>query len=1015
MFIKNKDKGCIMKMRIFSILTIVFCCFIGFVSCTDDDWYTAPEQYGVPEGYVRISFDAEISEMEAVKVRSVDPDGVDVHNMILFCFNPYGLFITTVEATLTKKTGTSGTFDAIIPEETQIVHFVANQNPGLFSNEDFINKTEASVLADMEGASGMLVYWARFEASGNGPDLKSELAKLPNGLVLIRNQAKVSIADWNTSYIQVTGFVTTNIHAFGTVAPYSNDEGFVWPGTTPYVTLPHNTVMMSDIEEVNTKEEDYIFEHKNSIDNPVSVIIRGVPRGETQEKYYRVALVDAEGEQLMIRRNHSYVLNISGELTHGSETFAEALEAPFTNNVWISIDSWVKAVEDDTFKLEVKETGLVLGADKAGANYNVYYTVTSKTGTLTAEDIANVSWLGDNDVAQHNFVSHEFAVNGNVGEGCVTIRLNPMAKDVQTGTLLVKKGRLQRTIEINVIRTQTFTPAWVGTQVYGGTTGQFVTVKFTIPEECPHVLYPFPVLITVNSLDVRSASGMQLPVIRKGDDEWFGADYANHDYKYEYIVEGPGVHRVYFENILTHEDGDKESIWLEAKHFETLEKTFEFSGYQRTITVSGLNEFHGSSSGGTYAKDEYVFYKLVPKKRYAHVDFNMVMMDNSTNPPVAINVEENDEFLLYSKTLDHYADDEPIPGGLTRECNYYEVNESYWETSTNGRVVMFMPKNPVSGNTGHYALHLKTNRPESDDVVRIASNTNENPSALPANAGAAYTGNSYRSVIFELATYRPFRFAARVNGMGENTTGQNEENVSNIELTYQPNQNVDISFDVTSFEGSDGACVDPFGESFEIYIDAPMLTIDESRLATFNLTDAKLFAHPTVNGRFVYKVESTRDAERNFGTGEALLKDNSASSQAGERKTLPFKTNRVTAAGDIKISSNKEKVVFYDKVFRLRNKKITGTIQYNDGGSLHDVPKDAFVAFARSKDNVRIGSIEVTEDGKYSLNLRSEYESNWTMDEIEFNFNIGGVDYDCKIGSLNELFNSPNVVLNVSI
>jgi hypothetical protein len=328
---------------------------------------------------------------------------------------------------------------------------------------------------------------------------------------------------------------------------------------------------------------------------------------------------------------------------------------------------------------------------------------------------------------------------------------------------------------------------------------------------------------------------------------------------------------------------------------------------------------------------------------------------------------------------------------------------------------MFMPKDPTPANTGHYALHLKTNRPISDDVVRIASNTTENPSALPSNGGAYYTGNSYRSMIFELATYHPFHFAARVNGQGENAVGQNEESVSNIELTYQPNQNVDISFDVTSFKGPDGACVDPFGESFEIYIDAPMLSIDESRLAACNLNGDKLYAHPSVNGRFVYRVESTREAERNFGTGSALLLDESATSQIGERKTLPFKTNRITTAGEIKISSNEEKVVYYSKTFRMRNKMITGSIQYNDGSTVRNVPKDAFVAFARTKDGVRIGSVDVTEDGRYSLNLRSEYEFNWTMDQIEFDFNIGGVDYDCKIGSLNELFNSPDVVLNVVI
>ena len=1000
-----------MKKYILNVWTFVVC-VVMMLSCTQEDIVPVLPG-GAPEGYVKVSFGVDVPEMTKVAVRAVDPDGEDIHNMTLFCFNPYGLFIAAVDATLSPVTGVSGRFDAIIPEETKIIHFIANQNPGLYSDEDFVNKTEASVIADMEGASGMLIYWARFEASDNGETLKAELAA-GGDVQMIRNQAKVSIANWNTAYLKVTGFVTAGIHAFGTVAPHSNNEGFNWPGTEEYVTLPRNRAFMSDIEDVNTKNEDYIFEHENSSDNPVSVIIKGIPQGGDRELYYRVALVGPNGEQLLIKRNYSYVLNISGNLTHGSETFQEALEAPFTNNVWISIDSWVKQVEDGTFKLSVDETGIVLNADQAGGEYTINYTIQRKNGTLTDADIADVSWVGSNDVAEHDFVSHTFDTA--TGRGTIVVKLNPVSKHMHKGVLMVKKGLLQRTVELIVIETQHFTPSWVGTQVFGGTTGQYVTLKFTIPESCPEILYPFPVLITVNSLDVRAASGMQLPVLRKGDDEWFGADYEGHEYKYEYIVDGPGVHRVYFENILEHEDGDREMLWVEANYFETLAKEVVFSGRNYSITVSGLNEFTPDNYDGSWAADEKVYYKLVPKKRGAHVDFNMVMMDNSRNPALAFNVGEDDEFLLYSKTLDHYGDDESIPGGHQKECNYYEVPFDIWDASTSGRVVMFMPKNVNAPNVGHYALHLKTNRAVSDDVVRISSNQAGDPSILPANGGADYLGNSYRSMIFELATYRPFRFAARVNGLGENAAGQDEEEVSDISLSYAPNQNVDISFDITSFMGSDGASVDPFGEEFEIYIDAPMLRIDEARLAEFKLNGAKLFEHPTIPGRFVYLVSATRDEERQYGYGEVILEDGTGADQTGERKTLPFKTKKITSAGNITLSSNVEKVVYYEKTFRITNETIDGTIQYNDGGVLTNVPRDAFVAFARTKDGVRIGSIKVSSDGRYSLNLRSEYEFSWSTEEIEFSFeDTNGVVYDLQLSSLGALFANPDVVLQPAV
>ena len=994
-----------MKKYILNIGSFLLCAAM-LASCTNED-ILPPVQGDLPEGYMNISFGVDVQDMTKVAVRAVDPDGEDIHNMTLFCFNPYGLFITAVDATLSPVTGKAGSFDATIPEETKIIHFVANQNPGLYNNEDFTNRTEASVMADMQGASGMLIYWARFEASDNGEALKTELAA-SGSVEMIRNQAKVSIKNWNTQYLAVSGFVTTGIHAFGTVAPHSNAEGFVWPGTEEYVTLPHNLALMSDIEDVNTKNEDYIFEHENSSERPVSVIIKGRPQGGDRELYYRVALVGADGEQLLIKRNHSYVLNVCGNLTYGRETFQEALEAPFTNNVWISIDSWVKQVEDGDFKLSVDETGVVLNADNAGKEHAVHYTIVSKNGGLTAADIANVSWVGSNDVAAHDLVSHTFDASS--GRGTIVVKLNPVSKPVQRGTLLIKKGVLQRTVELNVIETQRFTPSWIGTQVFGGKTGQYVTLKFTVPESCPDLLYPFPVLITVNSLDVRAASGMQLPVLRKGDDGWFGADYDGHEYKYEYIVEGPGVHRVYFENILTHNDGDVEKLWLEANYFETLNKDVVFSGSDFAITVSGLNEYTPDNYDGNLAAGEKIYYMLVPRKKGAQVHFNMLVKNNATNENV--NVGAKDEFLLYSKSLDYYVDDEVLPGGHQKECDYYEIPEKYINQSTNGRAVMFMPKDV---SRGEYTLHLKTNRAVSDDVVRISSNQRQDsvPSLLPANNGADYDGNSYRSMIFELATYQPFRFAARVNGHGEHAIGRDEESVSDIELTYMPGQNIDISFDVTGFKGSDGAAVDPFGREFEIYIDAPMLRIDESRLAECNLNSTKLYAHPTVPGRFVYKVEASREAERAFGTGAAMIDDGiDGVSQEGERKTLPFKTARITAAGNIVISSDVEEVVFYEKTFRITNEAISGTIQYNDGGVLKNVPRDAFVAFARTKDGVRIGSIKVASDGNYTLNLRSEYEFSWSTEEVEFCYEDGnGVVFSLCMPDLGTLFANPDVVL----
>ena len=962
----------------------------------------------VQEGYTNISFRTTVDGFESVAVRAVDPDGLDIQNMTLFCFNEYGLFISTVRATLVPESTTSGLFEATIPEQTSIIHFIANQNANLYNENDFRGKSEASVIAAMEGASGMMVYWARFEKDANSSkNINEQIAALPNGIELLRNQAKVSIANWNSAYLNVTGFVTTNRQAFGTVAPFHPTEGFVWPGSEPFVTMPQNTAIMSDITDIDTKTEDYIFESENADQSPVSVIIKGSVPGSSEQLYYRVALIDDNGDRIKVRRNYSYVINIVGKLTYGQPTFEQALTAPASNNVWISVASWINEIEDEEYILSVDRTYVVLNDSEAGKPLTLGYKVTAKSGSTLSD--ADISWVGDNNVANHTFADHSFDSAGN---GSVTLQLLPMTNPTrQSGTLLIKKGKLQRTIDIIVIKTQQFTPAWVGTQIFGGTTGEFVTLKFTIPESCPEELYPFDVLISVNSLDVRSSSGMNLPVIREGE-EGYGKEENTIGYKYVYTVTKPGVQRVYFHTILKQEDNINQDIMIEADYFETLTKLFTFTDHQYAITIEGLSEYSVNTENNPNQEvpdDEVVLYRLVPQKRNAPVTFDMQMIDNSTGS--AINAGAADEFMIYSKTLDYYTE-----GHEDHGATFYSVSEDYWSHSTNGRVFMFMIDNPNNTtDIGQYTILLKTNRAVSEDVVRIASNNTQSNSAIPG-VTTPYAGNTYRSVIFELANYRPFHFAAQINGEGEYERYQVAESVSHIEWSYEPNQSVEVSFEVTSFRGSDNKSVDPFGEQFDIYIDAPMLDLDATRFAEFNINANKV--RKLSDGRFVYTVEADREAERAFGYGTVLNSDEMGNvNQVGERKTIPFKTKTVTSAGTITISSDKERVVFYDKQFKVTNKLISGRLKYNTGSQTLDVPQYGFVAFSRVSDGVRIGSINVGENGVYTLNLRKEYAFNWYTDEIEMHYTHPTTKavYTAKISNLHTLFNSPDIELALSL
>ena len=197
--------------------------------------------------------------------------------------------------------------------------------------------------------------------------------------------------------------------------------------------------------------------------------------------------------------------------------------------------------------------------------------------------------------------------------------------------------------------------------------------------------------------------------------------------------------------------------------------------------------------------------------------------------------------------------------------------------------------------------------------------------------------------------------------------------------------------------------VDPFGTAFDIYIDAPMLELDETSPL---YPKGKVTRDPIVEGRFVYHVSADRDTERTYGTGTALTTDTKAKGgQSGERKTIPFKTKEIVTAGEITISSDESVVVYYNKTFKIHNKSLTGTLQYRDKhtNNLINVPYEAFVPFEMKPTYNRIGTVTVGKNGQFELRLRKEYKYDWNTDAVKFQFTDGNIVYEKEFASLSAL------------
>ena len=1049
--------------RIFNISLLTAVVVGLMVSCQD----ALVDGFGPADndGYVSVSFKAHVPDMGVIRTKAVDPDGEDITKILLFCFNERGLFISVEEAELITSSGTTGTYDVELPVVTDRVHFIANLHKNI-NEDDFLGMSESQVLSTMEGSSGMMTYWARVH-KGAHTDIKAAITAEYNPVQLLRDHARVTVTDNSTGGLyEDLAFVVINTSAFGTVAPFYEGNWVAPKLDNMFVTLPEKDLRVTGNTDVVYKVLDtggqyqYVFETENTSENPVCVVIRGTHKTTGQTKYFRVMLIDQTGEFVPIMRNFTYNVQIMGELDYGQDSFDAALSAPATNNIWLSVADDVKEISSAEYTLGVKETHIVLGEDDEvfstiHKQFTVHYSLKSLTSTnLTAEDKPVITWLDGNNVAQQTIDASEFVISadGKSAEGAIDLTmLNLGDLQKREGTLLIKKGLLERRVKIVTVAEQKFEPVWITTNIYGAETGSNVTMMFHISEDCPKELFPLDVLVTVNDLDVRDESGMYLPIIKAGD-EGYGADNGI-GYKYVLTVTEPGNQRLYLETILTHAVSETVEVTIEAEHFESVTKmaTFQIDTDYR-ILIHNLRHYSAVTPA-----DEVIYYYLVPQKVNAEVEFKTNLGQIYATQPadydevvtegsktywvkyVAPNTDFDaaggynvDEFLLYSEHLDH---NHNKPAGTNYYFDFYTFEETAWSESTAGRVMGFVRNTNEGTETYGATFHLKTNTPKADEVVRIASNpsgaTSITVNGKPGENAlikdyevAESTGTGrYKSVVFDLSTFHPFHFSAQVKKgsallAGGAEYGSVQPATETVLLSYEPGQNVNVEFDVTSFKSTitgvasaDQLSVDPFGTEFEIYIDAPTLELDETAVETAGLS-GKIRKDPSVPGRVIYTVDADRDAERTNGRSSlaALATDNATKhpvaretitvNQTGERKSIPFKTKDIVSADNITISSDESKVVYYQKTFKIQNMPMSGTLTY--GSPATPVPADTFVPFSIVDDDTRIGVITVGADGAFELRLRAEYEFDWDT-PVQFECSINDVEYKCDNLTLGEV------------
>lgn len=1012
-------------------------------------------EVGVFGDEMTLSLNMVASDQLSVNTKAVDPDGVGIKNMTFFCFDADGYFLQTAEAVLTaesvgKEEGIIATVK--VPNKSRIMHVICNLQMGTFDDAAYKGVSEEDVINSIEATSGLLLYWARIQVPADvlniytdvtdaakrseaeavldwitietNPSTQSHkgVAGKGNPIHLIRNQAKITVSSANTNpnadpwtgdKFVVTGFNVYNSNAIGTIAPRDAEYGYPSFGASygvgawsmaNTITVPEIVDVLDEIGQVDTFKEKYIFETANTVDSPVEVIIKGynIIDGQNQpEMYYKAEILDADKGLLPIRRNHHYQFTITGNMYNGSATFDGAVAGPAANNIWLSIADEVTSVVDGSFRLSVDEYLVTRSTKAVEADpvLNLGFEV-QKLGVINVDpSLISVEWLdADQNVAEPINLASDVTYDSATGKGNIKVTLKALpagSHEVEKGTLIVRYRQLFRRIEVIVTPIFDFIPVYASTE---GIEGQrdHVTLVYTVPDTYPAELFPFNVLISTNDLDVRSSSGQKLSIVLKGDEgygesfeETVGEDkVTDTGYKYVMPVTGPGVQRLYLETL---EDEVLENITyhvaLESQNFNRhIESVVvDNTKYSNYIEVENALEYNDNGTS--------VNYILVPPKKYAPVTFELATMAPG-DPATTVGVTTSEEFLLYSKNLDHYADDDPRLDDEFKaqfDCTFAPYRQETW--ANDGRVFGFYPRADIP--SGKFEVYMETNSPKADEVIFVVSNNHNSPSVK--NASENYAGELFRSATFELSNYHPFNFSA-------NITSKSGE-VFDDEVVVDVNDaSLKLYFDITSFEGADGKSVDPFGTAFEVYIDAPMFEIDTDDQNMVNMANHYHYGNPileqTEDGRIIYRVYSNREDEslisKQFGAVDAAVVDPKAESQKYERKYIALKPKSKTAVGgSITISADPEIVTFNSQTFDVTCKALSFDLKF--GTDEAAAPVGHSVSFYNKATGDRIYSTTVSQAGKCDFRFNLSRPFDLDNDEVTMIMQHGGKYYSADV------------------
>ena len=592
-------------------------------ACTDsmvDNGVPSKNETGTYQAHFTISV-PNYSKVES-RVANFATEGIaGAADMQLLCFDKDGYFLglarnLTIESVPTNDIKADGGSDqknisATIPTGTARIHIMANataentvttgnQSIDFNKSAEWIGRHENNLMTSFENKTNndpadKIVYWGYVKKATS-----AELATFLNGsadsdniIHLLRNRAKIEV-NWegNTSSITNIRYALGNVKEYGTVAPFNREmtilsfpetnkltDAAAWKKECTYITPSMNEARWPADGSFSVNETEmwsnssslpmqYTFEQENSLEKPLKVImeVTYTESGKVEKKWFQV-LLQNEGVQIPVKRNHLYRINIKRLGKNLGYSSAElAYNGAPANNPWITVEDIIQKISDGTYTMNiVNGTYQMLTYESANSEQVIDFEYTGEANQTAAD--FNVSWTENKkftELEDGKLPVPTVQYNATTGKGTITYKIGDIsAGECKTATikLVDKKHGLTRNIHLYSISNVDF--KFPSTLTMGKEVTSEAQLTFTIPSYYPKELLPIEIEIASNDVnpigsDVKVASTADVDE-GAGWNCWFITSYENEsDIGVEKTITMKNVRTV---------TGTEGKFFIKAKHY----------------------------------------------------------------------------------------------------------------------------------------------------------------------------------------------------------------------------------------------------------------------------------------------------------------------------------------------------------------------------------------------------------------------------------------------------------------